>query len=250
MVFNGPLESGRQSPGGLAGGLLFAPILIGVFLLLANMFVFMDRSQPAHKVVIVLCILFSIIGVIIAILSFVFCFKNVYETRQSTQYWVSIWLSQFLFGRSLYWISLYMIFDGDQFHHDFGVSSYEMVSFIIGTFIIGFLIFIISFIRLVNQIEKGKFRKNTKKDRFRKHLEENTSKFQGIMIKIGIAISLTVVALINIFEVNDINILIVSAIGITLFFVMWFILPEQLITWYCIKRFDGFNFKSIKNNSE
>lgn len=249
MVFNGPLASGRQSPEGLAGTLLFAPILLIGLVGLANMFVFMNRSEPAHQVVIVLCIVLSVIGGIIALLSIIYSFQKVYETRQSMQYWISIWLSQFLFGHLLYWISLYMIFDGDQFHHRFNVSGQTMVLFVIGTFLIGLVTFFIFFVRLVIKIEKGEFRKKTKRDQLRSQLEESTGKFQGFAVKTGIALTLALTSLVKIFEVNDLETFVISVIGITLFFVMWFILPEQIITWYCIKRFESFNYKGDMNPS-
>src|SRR5699024_614568 len=136
----------------------------------------------------------------------------------------------------------YMIFDDVQFHHHFSVSNQEMISFIIGSMVLGICFFLFTFFRLLKNLEAGKFRKNTKRDEIRGYLEGRTMDFQAIAIRFGIDFVLIVTSLIKILHVNDFEILLFTSIGITLFYVMLFILPEQLVIWYCIKRFKSFQF--------
>lgn len=243
FVFRGPIDSGRQRPESLAGTLLFAPLLLIGLLVLANIFVFMDRIEPAHPGVIIFCIILSVIGGIITLLSFIYSFKGVYETRQSTQYMITIWVSQFLFGHLLYWLALYIVFDGKQFHHYYNIDGHKMILFIVVTFLAGIGLFLYTFTRLVHKIVEGEFQQGTKRAQLRSRMEMNTDELKRIGIQAGVGLSLTFISLVKLLNVNDLQIVFISSIGITLFFVMWIILPEQIVTWYCIKRFDRFKFK-------
>jgi len=239
-VLKGPLESGRQSPESLAGNLLIAPFLIGVLLLIANMFVFVDRIEPAHPVVIILCLLYDGMALILILLSLQFGVKKVYKNRQSTQYLIVILLSQFMFGGSGYWIGMYMIFDSQQFHHSIAVGNLKLVIFIISSLVVGVILFIFSFIRFLKKLEEGKFRKNTKRDKIRSQLEENTMNFEKFAIVFGVSFTLIITSLFTMLGVHDIEVLFVASIGVTLFYVMQFILPEQIVIWYCIRRFKSY----------
>lgn len=243
FVFRGPIDSGRQRPESLAGTLLFAPLLLIGLLVLANIFVFMDRIEPAHPGVIIFCSILSVIGGIITLLSFIYSFKGVYETRQSTQYMITIWVSQFLFGHLLYWLALYIVFDGKQFHHYYNIDGHKMILFIVVTFLAGIGLFLYTFTRLVHKIVEGEFQQGTKRAQLRSRMEMNTDELKRIGIQAGVGLSLTFISLVKLLNVNDLQIVFISSIGITLFFVMWIILPEQIVTWYCIKRFDRFKFK-------
>lgn len=241
-VLSGPLDSGRQSPSGLAGTLLLAPFLLGFVVILANFFVFGDRIEPAHPVVIVICLIMDVVGFLIIVLSFVFSAKKVYKSRQSTQYFITILVSQFLFGGFFYWIVLYILFDNKQFHHNIVISNNEMLSLIIGTLLLGMLIFIIAFIRFIRLLEDGKFRKNTKRDEIRGSLENNIPKIKRTATVGGASFVLIGISLNRIYGVYDFEFLLGATVSMSLFYVMLFILPEQLVIWYSIKRFESFQF--------
>src|SRR5690625_70617 len=248
-VFNGPLTSGRQHTDSLAGSLMIGSILMTLVLVIGNLFVFMDRITPAPLNVIILCIAFTVLGGIVILLSFIYSFQAVYGTRQSMQYSLSIWISQLLFGYLLYWIFLYIVFDSEHFHHSIEISNFELRAFIIGTYIAGVITFIISFIYLVRKIEQGKYREGTPIEKRRHHLETNIDVYKGPAIRIAVLFVSVVVAVVRWLKVVEIETVSFMAVTTTLLIVMSAILPEQIITWYCIKRFESFNFEKDSEQS-
>src|SRR5699024_10276191 len=109
-VLNGPLKSGRQSPESLGGILLLTPFIVGVFLLIGNLFVFMDRIEPAHDVVIILILLYDLVGLVVAISAIFFASKKVYKSRQAGLYLFVTIISPYLFGILPLVIAYYLIF--------------------------------------------------------------------------------------------------------------------------------------------
>src|SRR5690625_339129 len=250
-VFNGPLISGRQHPDSLAGSLLIGSILIILILVIGNVFVFVDRIVPAPTIVITICITLTVFSGIVVLLAFIYSFQAVYQTRQSMQYWLSILVAHLLFGHLLYWIALYIAYDSKQFHHSMEISDFDITVFIIGTYIVGFLTFLISFAYLVHTIEQVKYRKGTAIEKRRRHMETNLESYKGIAIRIAMLFISVVVAVVGWLKVDEIETVAFVAITTTLLIVMSALLPEQFITWYCIKRFDSFNFeKNTDNESE
>src|SRR5699024_5497857 len=122
----------------IAGTLLLVPVMVLLLLGLANLFVFTDRSIPAHYIVIIICMIYNVIGIIILILSLIFSIKNVYKSRQAGQYFVMILLSQY-FMQLFYWLGLYLIFDDKQFHHHFEISNEKMAVFVVISILLGII---------------------------------------------------------------------------------------------------------------
>jgi len=236
-VLRGPLESGRQSPGSLAGNLLLTPFLLVIILGIANLFVFLDRIEPAHPVVIAICLICDLIGLIIIIYSIIYSIKSVYQSRETTQYLLTIIVIQSI-TFFLYLIMLYFIFDDVQFHHNYAHSQSNAVIFAIITFIIGIFVFIFASIRFIKLLEQGEFRKGTRRDETRMMLERKVKQFTIYGIVFGTSVSLIG----NQFVGIDLNNSFVVSLGVLIFFVMMFILPEQLVIWYCKHRFKSFNF--------
>lgn len=239
-VLNGPLKSGRQSPESLGGTLLLVPFLVGVFLLIGNFFVFMDRIEPAHDVVIILCILFDIVGLVVSILAVSFAFKKVYKSRQAEQYLVVTLISLYIFGILPLVIALYMIFDDVQFNHNFSIGNTKMVLFIIGILVLGVMVFLFAFLRFIKRLEDGKYRRENKSDTNEGYLEGRSLNFKKISITVGIAFILVAIILLTVLHVTDVETLFMSSLSIMLFYSMLFILPKQIVIWYCIKRFKSF----------
>ena len=236
-VLRGPLKSGRQSPDSLAGNLLLTPFLLGIILGIANLFVFLDRIEPAHPAVIAICLICDLIGLIIIIYSIVYSIKGVYRSRETTQYFITIIVIQSI-TFFLYLIMVYFIFDDVQFHHDYTHSPLNAVIFGIIAFIIGIFVFIFASIRFIKLLEKGEFRKGTRRDETRMILENKIPQFTIYGIVLGMSVSLSGRQFVGI----DLNDSFIVGLGVLIFFVMMFILPEQLVIWYCKHRFKSFNF--------
>lgn len=239
-VLNGPLKSGRQSPESLGGILLLTPFIVGVFLLIGNLFVFMDRIEPAHDVVIILILLYDLVGLVVATLAIFFASKKVYKSRQAGQYLFVTIISPYLFGILPLAIALYMIFDDVQFNHNFTVGNTEMVLFIIGILALGVMVFLFAFLRFIKRLEDGKYHKKNKSDTNEGFLEGRSLNFKKIYTIFGVAFILVAIILLTVLHVTDVETLFISSLTIMIFYSMLFILPEQIVIWYCIKRFKSF----------
>jgi uncharacterized BrkB/YihY/UPF0761 family membrane protein len=59
-----------------------------------------------------------------------------------------------------YLIALYVLFDGRRFNHSITEGGLKTVIFILSTFMIGLILFVIAFIRFYRLLEKGAYKKN------------------------------------------------------------------------------------------
>lgn len=241
-VLNGPLESGRQSPDALGGNLILVAVMIVGMLVLFNWIFFVSDLEEGYKIALIILIIVDVIGIALIIFSIVFSIRRVYETRQSAQYFIVILVTQYIFGLLFYLAGLFIILHDLQHGYRGTVGEEELVLFAIASFSIGIFIFIFSFIRFVRLLRKGKFRKNTSRDKIRGQLEARTDEFKKVGIFSGMAMLGTATSIFQMFPVHDAGSLLIVTIGITLFFVMLFILPEQLVSWYCIKKFKSFRY--------
>lgn len=241
-VLNGPLESGRQSPGALGVNLILVAVMITGMLILFNWIFAVSELEEGYSLVLTILIVVTVIGIILIMLSVIFSIKGVYETRQAAQYFIVILVTQYTFGLLLYLAGLFIILHDLQHGYRGEVGVEELALFAIASFSIGIFIFIFSFIRFVRLLKKGKFRKNTSRDKIRGQLEARTDEFKKTGIFGGIAMLGTATSIFQMFPVHDAESLLIVTIGITLFFVMLFILPEQLVSWYCIKKFNSFRY--------
>lgn len=153
------------------------------------------------------------------ILSIIYSFKAIYTTRQASQYFLTIWVSQFVFGYSMYWISMYMIFDDEQFHHYMNVSGFKLMIFIITSHIIGILIVFISVIRMIYKMEHGDYQQDTYLDKKRSEMEEaiEDNTIEQYMIRVAATLIGSVAALIGWLGVNDVETLTIATIGTSYF---------------------------------
>ncbi|WP_245911382.1 hypothetical protein [Paraliobacillus ryukyuensis] len=116
-----------------------------------------------------------------------------------------------------------------------------MITFTYITLAIGFIVFIITFIRFYILLKNGKYRKGAKKDYQRR-------KFKGksllpIAIPAGIGIVFIIQYLIRTFDFASAETIIMAILMIGLFYTKLFVLPEQLVLQYCKIRFDSFNYE-------
>ena len=225
----------RQSPKGLSSALLFSiPLLWLMYYVVfhvageATIFPYIERMREGA---------FWFIS-ILSITLFLFSFKLIYNRFHKTQYALSIVFSQLLFGVSPYMVVLFLM--GEQNN----ITQESLLAFTNITLIFGLLIFVISIIRFIVLIRKGSYRAGTKKDHARAKMERTS--YIGVAVMTGLSIFYTLQYLIR--NSGGFGVLLedglILLLGLVLYYVMLFILPEQLVILYCKYRFKSFNFSS------
>ena len=234
-VLRGPFESGRQRPAALAGTLFLTIFLQALFFALeyfmvgnATVYPYKDEILAVHLWVTGGLMLFSLLYSIPAI----------YNRSGKMQYLLSILVSQNLFSISFLICALFLI--GNDHGSGENVSSESLLNFTYVTLGIGLFIFVITCIRFYILLHKGEYRKGSKKDELRGQFEVKSYIPAATVAGLGLVFVIQYIARIS--TINDLNMMIFIVIGIGLFFVMLFVLPEQLILLYCKIRFQSFNF--------
>lgn len=233
-VLRRPLESGRQSPGALAG-ILIVSIFLQALMYLLEYFVAGSFTIYPNKDGILKVHFWFTLGLIA--LSLIYSIPAVYTRSGKMQYLLSILVSQNLFSIPFFICALFLVGNdgnGEQ------PSMESLLNFTYITLGIGLLIFIVTFIRFYFLLRKGHYRKDSKKDEIRSKFETTSYIPAAIIAGIGIVFIIQFVARNS--ALADLNGMIFIVIGISLFFVMLFILPEQLVILYCKFRFKSFNF--------
>ncbi|WP_336496227.1 hypothetical protein [Psychrobacillus sp. FJAT-51614] len=146
-------------------------------------------------------------------------------------------MSQNLFSFTFFISALFII--GKEYE-GMTATPNSLLNFTYILLLLGFLVFIVTFIRFYILLRKGYYRKGSKKDELRSKWE--TKKYMPLAIIGGLGIVFIIQYIARSSSVNDLNAMVVIVIGITLFFVMLFVLPEQLVILYCKYRFKSFNF--------
>lgn len=241
IVLRGPLESKRQSPQSLASILLLSiflqciPAVIMYFILIdgwVNTFILTG-----------IIILFTLTGLII-ILSFIYGLPYFYRKSEKMQYFISIIVLQYLIIVLLL-VGFYFL--AEKLLYGYGSSMYDTTEtdfllFLFFVFAIGIIIFVLAFTRFLKLLQRGAFKAVSKRGQLRGDLEKRIPSMTPVFISIGTSLSLGSVAIIKLFNLEDIEIALILSLGITLFYVMMFILPEQIVILYCKQRFRSFNF--------
>jgi hypothetical protein len=233
-VLRAPLESGRQRPSALAGILVLSLFLQTLLFALeyfvagySTVYPYKDESLTVH--------FWFTVGLIV--LSLIYAIPAIYNRSGRIQYLISILVSQNLFSLCLFISALFLIGkDGDEQ----GVTSESLLNFTYITLAIGLLIFIVTFIRFYTLLKKGEYRKGSEKDELRAKFEAKSYLPMASIAGLGLVFVIQYIARNS--AIDDINIMLMIVIGIGLFFVMLFILPEQLVILYCKYRFKSFNF--------
>ena len=233
-VLRGPLESGRQSPENMSFVLIISIFLQSMLFALlyfmvadVTIYPYKDEILKVHFCLTVALVLFS----------FLYAVPTVYKRGGKIQYLVSIIVTQNMSSIPFLIMALFLIgLEGEGM-----ISSAESllrITFII--LLIGLFIFIATFVRFYFLLSKGHYRKGSKKDELRGRFE--TKSYLPAATAAGIGIVFIIQYIVRNSAINDINIIILIVGGITTFFVMLFILPEQLVILYCKFRFKSFNF--------
>ncbi|WP_144509665.1 ABC transporter ATPase [Bacillus sp. FJAT-22090] len=233
-VLRGPFESGRQSPGALSGALILSIFLQGLLFALEY---FMAGSYTVYPYKDQILLIHFIGTVILSVLSLIYSMPIVYTKSEKTQYFLSILVSQNLFSISFLICALFIIgYAGEEKVADAG-SLLQFTYIILG---IGLIIFVVTFIRFFILLKKGHYRKGTKKDALRSRFE--TTSYVPTTIIGSLGLIFIIQYIVRTSAINELDKIIFIVIGIGLFFVMLFILPEQLVILYCKIRFKSFNF--------
>ncbi len=229
-----PLESGRQSPSALAG-ILILTVFLQASLYALEYFVAADSTIHPYKEEI-LTVHFWI-TVALVILSIIYAIPAVYRRSGRIQYLVSIVVSQNLFGVTFFICALLMI--GSQ-RGGTKVTQSFMLNFTYLALLIGLVVFVATFIRFYLLLHRGYYRKGEEKDALRERFETKSYLPAAIIGGIGLVFIIGYISRVS--GIDDTKIMFFIILGNLLFYVMLFILPEQLVILYCKFRFKSFNF--------
>ncbi|WP_042221350.1 hypothetical protein [Oceanobacillus manasiensis] len=231
LALRKPLESKRQSPKSL-GSLFILIIFLQCLLLFIEHFVSEYSIYPNIDNIIKIHLIFSIL---LMILTLVYAVPWVYMRSQKVQYFLSILVSQNLFGVSAMLLAIIAI------SAEISTNTISLQRFTTIALFIGVIVFIITCIRFYFLLNRGRYRKGSKKDVQRNKLE--TKSLLPIVIPIGIGITFLIQYLVRNYNLLGIDTIMVSTLLIIIFYVMLFVLPEQLVILYCKFRFESFNYE-------
>ena len=239
-----PLESGRQGPTQLAIALILGAIFMPIIYALEYYVAAYDTIFPYKQNILEVHFWFT--GVLV-ILSIVYAIPFIYRRSQRFQYLLTILVSQNLFTFPLFICALFFIGKEGE---GMKATPESLLNFTYVLLFIGLLIFLITFVRFYILLRRGQYRKGSSKELLRIKYEKKS--FLPTAILVGIGLVLVLQYIVRNSAIHDINMYGVVLIGITLFFVMLFILPEQLVILYCKMRFKSFNFNEhgYLNSSE
>lgn len=232
-ALRGPFESGRQSPSHLGGILLLCVPLHVLVVVLIYYTIGYDTIFPYRDQ---LFVVHLVITAIISILSIIYGFSRVYIRGQKMQYFISILVSQFMFGISFFLGSLYLL--GSNGMWFIKEATLMNITFIL--LVTGILVFTATCVRLYRLLHQGAYRAGSGKDMWRTKFEKKQLFIPALIL--GTSLSLILVSLnkrVMYIEFDDVYLLLLGPI---LFFVMLFVLPEQLMLLYCKFRFKSFNY--------
>ncbi|WP_053072425.1 hypothetical protein [Rossellomorea marisflavi] len=232
-VLKGPFESGRQSPAALTPSMIVSVFISWLLYFLTYTLMGGSSAFPAIELVkeahFYITILLSILCLIASVPSF-------YKKYQKAQYAISIFAIQFLFGICLYLIS--MMFIGTQQ----GVTEGNMKTLLLLTIGVGVLLLAVTVIRFFRLLKNGEYKYGSAKWKSRMNLELKSN--VPLAIVIGVSIVLILQYIIRNFNADSLEFYIIALMPLALFYMMLFILPEQLVLLYCKKRFTSFNFEA------
>ncbi|MBV6684938.1 hypothetical protein KV679_14590 [Bacillus sp. JRC01] len=232
-VLKGPFESGRQSPAALTPSLIVSVFISWLLYFLTYTLMEDSSAFPAIGLVkgahFYITILLSILCVMASVPSF-------FKKYQKVQYAISIFASQFLFGVCTYLIS--MMFIGTQQ----GVTEGNITTLLLLTLGVGVLLIAVTVLRFFRLLKNGEYKYGSAKWKSRMNLELKSNVLLAIVI--GVSIVLILQYIIRNFNADSLEFYIIALLPLALFYMMLFILPEQLVLLYCKKRFTSFNFEA------
>lgn len=232
-VLRGPLESGRQNPGSLGFALILGVFLQSLMFALLYFMVKDVTTFPNKEEIMKFHFWFT---VILIGLSLLYSIPFVYNRSGRIQYLLSIVVTQNMSSIPFLLLSLFSI-GIENGGMNTNKDSLLQITYII--LAIGLCIFIATFIRFYVLLKKGHYRNGSKKDEQRRI--ESMSFLPGAIAG-GIGLVFVIQYISKNSNYDDRNIILIIVGGILAFFIMMFILPEQLVILYCKYRYKSFNF--------
>ncbi|WP_096186926.1 hypothetical protein [Evansella halocellulosilytica] len=233
LVLRGPFESGRQAPVSLGGAMIIGifgqALMVFLSLFIGNYSIlpFTDKLVAIHLW----------ITIIIVALTILYSFPYFYKNHQKSQYLLSIFMTHNLLTYSWYILPLLTV--GAKLPEDYVLEN--VIKYIYITLAVGVILFIVTCIRFYILLLKGKYRKGASRDKLRGKFEGKINMASIGAGSIGVAVS--VQYFMRNIDLMDNEVLFIVGIGLFIFYMMIFVLPEQLVILYCKYRFKSFNFK-------
>jgi hypothetical protein len=233
-VLRGPLESGRQSPSSLGFILILSIFLQAMLFALVYFMAAASTIYPYKEEI--LKVHFGI-TLILIVLCLIYAIPAVYKRSGKIQYLISILVTQNMSSIPFLLMALFLIGkDGEGLI----ATAESLINFTYILLFIGLLVFVATCIRFYILLRKGHYRKGSKKGELRGKFEITSYIPSAIIAGVGIVFIIQYIARNS--AIDNINDVILIVGGILAFFVMLFILPEQLVILYCKLRYKSFNF--------
>ncbi|WP_080874123.1 hypothetical protein [Oceanobacillus timonensis] len=234
-VLRAPFESRRQSPHSFGSIFILSIFLQSLMFFLAYVVVADKSNYPLQKEMFTIHL---IITVIIILISIVYAIPAVYMKKQKSQYVISVIISQNLFGAFPYVFTLFIAGRSNSTENSLMIMT-------LVTFVIGLFIFVFTCVRFYNLLQKGNYRKDSRKDKLRGRFE--TQSYLPFAIIGGVGIVYIIQYIARNFYFLQLDLILIAIICLTIFYTMLFVLPEQLVILYCKYRFDSFNYDEDGN---
>lgn len=222
----------RQSTSSL-GFILILSLFVNAVLFLLTYVVVYDYSIYPNKEKIFRIHLY--LTVTLSLLSLVFGLPIVYKRFERIQYFLSIIVSQNIFGVFPLIMALLAI---GRVH---GIEQSNLLTITALALSGGGLVFVVTTIRLFILLNRGEYRADSRKDIMRKKWEDIIRGKSTIIIALGVGTSLIIQYLFRYIPIRDFDLILIGTLCIIIFMTMLFVLPEQLVILYCKFRFESFN---------
>ena len=236
-MFRIPFISGRQTPRNLIYGLILGvavQTLLGfvAFGVVKNI----TDINVMEKLISWCYLVFTIIIIFLSILC-------MFIKNQSKQYLVVSLMLLNVTGISLYVVAIYLL------KLEIGISSRTFITFIGINLILFISFFIIMLIRLNQSLQKGYFRKDSKKYKYEEKFKNDKKALKNVP-QIGIALVGAIFIIRFLFSQYlsmDIETLIMTFLFLMMPYISLYMFAHSLVTYYCKKRFASFNFDEDGN---
>lgn len=226
-----PLESGRQSPENLSGNLFLSVFLLAGLFALEYFVAASSTIHPWKEEILNTHFWFTLA---LCVLSLIYSIPFIYRKSERIQYLLSILVSQNLFGSTFYIMALFFIGkEGSK------ATPESLKLFTLGTVFFGFLVFALTFLRLYRKLRNGDYRIGSRQDELRNDFEYKS--YLPIATVAGIGFFFVLQYVFRMLGGAAWESMSIIVFGFSLFYVMMFILPEQIVILYCKFRYKSFN---------
>ncbi len=239
--FRTSFESGRQTPDNLRNVLLVG--IIGQLLFALGIFAAADPfMHPEYNKRLLLTIQY-VLTFILIIGSIIFAIPAIYRENQTGQLIIgSLTLLNFI-SIFPYFAALFMLV------RSVDLTEGAFITLAVGVLLLGIVFWVAIFIRLQRSLQRGDFRKDSKKYDHKKVLERERSTLSKLPEFIIVAIGLVFILrfLVEGLLSGDIENMIFVILFLAVFFMGIYLFAYSVISIYCKKRFTSFNFDKDGN---